>query len=279
MTLAHTADHKKSKQKRNDELSNLRWKNLPDQRANQIRLDTLKSAFVVVKDGIEKTRKEWVEFLIDKKNHMNRVYTDNMIKVYAIRKQYGFAYKEYPDLEGEVWKPIVRSETTIGRWDISNMNRVKQVTKHASNVLWGDRLGLDDNGYPRLGKWKCHIVSFQTFYPDLWAARKPGEIVRHKLDDKLDFRPHMLLLGTGSDNIKDAYDNGKRDDAKNARMKCASHIDGVFEKEHVSQMAAAEYLISKKCSDKSIKSVANSVSDALLGRNKKTAYGRTWNTV
>ena len=100
----------------------------------------------------------------------------------------------------------------MGHWEISNMSRVKQVTKHASNVLWGDRLRRC-NGYPIIsinGKnCYCHVLAFKTFYPELWDAKKLEEMVLHEDDNKEDFRPHKLRLGTASDNAKDARNNGK----------------------------------------------------------------------
>jgi hypothetical protein len=125
----------------------------------------------------------------------------------------------------------------------------------------------------------CHITAFKTFYPELWAAKKPGEMVLHENDDKMDFRPHNLRLGNKSDNAKDAYDNGGYDGTKSARMKCASYVNGEFEKEHESQKNAAEYLKSKGCSEKSVESIHAGINQALAEYNKgKTVkrYGRTW---
>jgi len=274
-TKAHTADHK-DKNRENDTLANIRWLCKRGQRINQDRPDEYKTACLVDRDGEEKTTKEWADYLNSKgeKNHMGREYTADMIKAYAIRKQHGFAYKEYPDLEGEVWKDVEDSKNKHGMWKISNMNRVKYVTKFAENVLEKDRLGLN-GGYPTIrfnGKqWYLHVVAFMTFFPDEWADKKPDEMVLHKEDNKLDFRPEMLRLGTASQNGKDAHDNGKYDGTKSARQKCASYIDGVLEEEHESQEDAAEYLRSighKKAS-------YNRIGLALSGK-LKTAYGRTW---
>jgi hypothetical protein len=275
-TLAHTADHKKCKQTRNDKLTNLRWNDKPGQSKNQIRSETFKYAFIVVKNGVEKTVHEWVDFMNAAKESTEREYTRGMVKMYAQRKQRGFAYKEYPDLEDEVWKSVSGSETSRGHWEISDLRRVKQITKHAVHVLWGDRLSHNANGYPIFGnKQLCHVITFQTFFPELWAARKPGEKVLHEKDDKEDFRPHKLRLGTQSMNVKDAHDNGKYDGSKTERTKCASYVDGKFEKEHESQTTAAEYLKSKGCSKSKIKGIVTHIGMALSG-DRKTAYGRTW---
>ncbi|AGE58173.1 hypothetical protein PBCVNW6652_917R [Paramecium bursaria Chlorella virus NW665.2] len=280
-TPEHTADHIESKQKKNDALANIRWNCRPGQRDNQIRSETNKTAFIVVNDGIEKTMKEWVKHMNAVKMPEDREFTQDMIKYYAQSKQRGFAYKEYPDLEGEKWEEIKGSKNTQGRWEISNMNRVKYATKHADNVLWGERLG-HSNGYPTImvnGKqWLCHILAFKIFHEELWDAKKPEEIVRHEDDDKEDFRPHKLKLGTASGNTKDSYDNGKRDGTKTARMRCVSYIDGVLEKDHDSQSDAAKYLKSKECYRVSIESIVGDISMALSGK-LKTAYGRTWQKI
>jgi hypothetical protein len=276
-TSEHTTDHKESKQKMNNALPNLQWLYPSGQAKNQIRPETYKSAFAIVKDGDEKaakTAKEWVAHLAGKSNHMKREYTEDKIRNYAREKQHGFAYKEYPDLEGEGWKLIEGTKTKRGHWEISDMNRVKYVTTHAANVLSGITLGRN-LGYPTIsinGKnWGCHILAFRAFHPILWNAKQDNEMVLHKDDDKEDFRPHMLYLGTQSINAKDAHDNGKHDGKKTARMKCASYVDGVLEKKHISQADAVEYLKSKGHA----KATESSICMALSG-DRKTAYGRTW---
>jgi len=279
-TKAHTADHI-DQTPANDTLENIRWATKEEQNCNRTIPDTFKTAFLVDRNGEEKTRKEWVDYLNSKgeKNHMGREYTSVMINHYAQKKQHGFAYKEYPDLPGEVWKDVEGSKNKIGMWRVSNMNRVKYVTNHAENVLEGDRLGLM-SGYPMIGingkEWLLHIVVFMTFFPDEWANKKPSEMVLHNEDDKLDFRPEMLRLGTRSENGKDAHDNGKYDGTLTARQKCESYIDGVLEKEHESQCDAVEYLrmIGHK------KACEGNISHALSGTKKngspKIRYGRTW---
>lgn len=240
-SLAHTADHI-DRNPDNDILENIRWLCQSGQQYNRSMPSTLKSAFIISNGDIEKTSKEWVVYLKDQKTRKGRKYNENVLKDYACKKQYGFSYKEYPDLTGEVWKRIENSENKMGRWEISNMSRVKFITKHAENVLSGDRLGLNRDGYPVFVMGYCHIVSFMTFFPDKWASKKPGEMVLHENDDKMDFCPHKLRLGTLSDNKKDANDNGSYDGKKNARMKCASYINEVLEREYESRDAAAKYL-------------------------------------
>jgi len=235
------------------------------------------SAIIVTKGGIEKTINDWVEYLKDEKNPFGRDYTKNNILSYAQKKQHGFSYKEYPDLPGEVWKKITGSENSCGRWEISNMSRVKHITSHAENVLYGERLSLNCDGYPRIkinGKNSfCHILAFMTFFPEEYAAKKPEEYILHEKDDKMDFRPHKLRIGSHADNRTDAHDNGKYDGTPKARMKCASYINGVLEKEHDSQLSAVRYLKSIGYESASF----GNISVVLSGNGKQTtAYNRTW---
>lgn len=271
-TLKHTVDHIDTNYK-NDTLSNLRWLCKKGQRNNQDRPETSKSAFFIVKDEVEKTANEWSELMKCGNQISDHSYTAKMIRYYAQNKQYGFSYKIYPDLPGEVWKEIFGSSTSRGRWEISNMNRVKYITKFAENVLSSDRLGLK-NGYPKIGfggrDWYCHVLSFKTFYNEEYANKNQNEIVMHDDDDKLDFRPHKLHLGTQLVNMISAHDNGKYRGTKSSRQGCVSYINGIYEKEHDSQSDAANYL-------KSIgfeKATNKGISRALKGKYK--SYGRVW---
>jgi hypothetical protein len=281
-TTGHTADHIESKQKKNDALSNIRWMCKKGQAINQIRPETYKTAFLVVKDGIEKTMNEWVKFMNAMKTPEEREFTYNMINNYAQKKQHGFEYKEYPDLEGEDWKEVEGSKNKMGHWEISNMKRVKWITNTgAENVLWGKRLGHNGNGYPFVkinGKQcLCHIMAFAAFHPELWKTKKSDEMVLHEDDDKEDFRPHKLRLDTQTSNMKDSHNNGSRDGTKSARMKCASYINGVLEKDdYISLSDAAEYLKTKGYPKASYKNISKALSDKW---KNKSAYGRTWQKI
>jgi hypothetical protein len=117
-----------------------------------------------------------------------------------------------------------------------------------------------------------------TFFPDEYANKKLDEMVLHEDDDRLDFRPHKLRLGTRSENTIDSYNNGKYDGTKTARMKCVSYIDGVYELMHDSQHDAMRYLrhIGYKKADSS------EIGIALKARNDNkilTRYGRMWKRV
>ena len=278
-TPAHTADHK-DKNRGNDIDSNIRWLNKSEQNDNQDRPETYNTAFLVDRCGEENTTNEWADYLNSRneKNPYGREYTAKMIKYYAQKKQHGFTYKEYSDLEGEVWKDVEGSKNKRGDyWKISNMNRVKYITKYAENVLSGECLGLR-NEYPIIsinGKnWYCHILAFMTFFPEEYANKKPDEMILHEDDDPLNFRPHKLRLGTRADNAIDAHNNGKYDGTKSARMKCVSYIDGIYEIMHNSQDDAVKYLRHigyKKASGGSIGKALND--------KRKSAYDRTWKKI
>lgn len=273
-TLQHTADHIISNQKLNNDISNIRWACKRGQSNNRTTPNKYKSAFVIVKDGLEMTTKEWLEHLKNTKNYFGKSYTATIINRYAIGRHHGFSYKEYPDLEGEVWKHVKDSENKRGRWEISNKSRMKYVTKHMSNVLSEEQFNMV-NGYPYVGingKQKlCHILSFEAFYPDI---PRGDLIVLHNHDDKTDFKPENLRLGSASENAMDAYDNGRRSGTKSARTKCASYIDGILEKEHDSQTDAMKYL-----RDNGYEKATSSNISLVLSGDRENAYGRTWNLI
>ena len=274
-TPKHTADHIDNKRPDYDALTNIRWLDKSRQSKNRDMPENLQSAFLIVKDGEEKTVKEWIDCLKGRDNPFGREYTKEMIYNYARHKRFGFAYKEYLDIPEEVWKIIEGSKTNRGDyWMISDMNRVKFVTRYAENVLSGERLGLSDDGYPRIILGKCHILSFMTFFPEEYAVKKTREMILHEDDDKLDFRPHKLRIGTRVDNATDAYNNGKYDNTKSERMKCASYINGELEKEHNSQRDAAKYLKTKGYAK-----ATHCYINMVLGGKYKTAYDRTWKKI
>lgn len=276
-TYTHTADHI-DRNPTTDTVNNIRWLCKSGQSTNQERPNTRKSAFIIVKDGIEKTIKEWLNYLKNETNSFGRKYTRTVINNYAQRKQHGFSYKAYPDISGEVWKEIIDSDNKTGRWEISNMNRVKYITKYAENVFSKKSIGTNGSGYPIVtingSHLLCHILSFMTFFPDEYASKSPEEFVLHEDDNKLDFRPHKLRLGTQSENMIDAYKNGCYDETKSAMMKCASYIDGVFEKEHESQRSAVRYLKTIGYDNSKDSNIGN-----VLNGSRKTAYGRSWKRI
>ncbi|ABT14769.1 HNH endonuclease [Paramecium bursaria Chlorella virus NY2A] len=273
-TPAHTPDHK-NRIRSDNTLDNIRWKDPSEQNTNREMPETLRSAFIVVRDGVEMTVKEWIDYLKDEKTNSGKKYTNGVIQYFAQRKRYGFSYKVFDDLPGEQWKEVIGSK----KWEVSNKLRMKYKTKYAENVLDVTQISTR-NGYPKISingkEHYVHIVCFQAFNPEAYANMKPGELVRHEKDDRLDFQPEKLLVGTKSQNGFDAHDNGKFDGTNSARKPCVSYIEGVKEKEHISLSDAVRYLRENDWP----KAIRSSIRDALNGKRKngqrKTAYGRTW---
>ena len=278
-TPAHTADHI-NKNSTDDFPENIRWLSKSGQTRNRTLPKTTKTAFIIIKDGIENTAKEWAKIL-EGKNPLGRDYNQEMIKYYAQQKKYGFSYKEYPDLPGEVWKEIRGSKNNKGCWEISNMSRLRWITRFTTNVISGDRLSLI-TGYPSVVINKksrlCHILAFETFFPEEYDAKKPEEMILHENDDKMDFRPSKLRLGTSSDNGMDAHKNGRFDDTKSERKRCASYINGMFEKEYDSQHDAVKYLKSNGITKAARSGIRKSL--IAFGEGKiSVRYDRTWQFV
>lgn len=240
----HTADHI-DRDSLNDTLENIRWASKIEQNNNQRRPTYNKSAFVIAKDGIELTAKGWEDALKDETTPYGGKYTIASIQHYAQQQRYGFGYKKFCDLPGEEWKVVAGSQYKNGEWYVSTEGRVKYKTRFAENVMTAEQLH-NNKGYPVIKfsnkRWYCHIIAFKTFFPEKYAAKRDDEMVLHHEDNKLDFRPRMLTLGTQSQNQADAHNNGCHDNKKSARKPVASYINGEFEQEHESLASAARYL-------------------------------------
>ena len=274
-TSNHSAEHIENDNKNNDIVCELTWMDPSGQSKNRVVPEKLLTAFIVVRNDLEMTNKEWVKYLEKETNSFGRKYTENMISQYVRKKQHGFSYKVYEDLPNEIWYKVVNSDNKMGHWQISDQNRVAYVTKFARNVIDSTRFGFDKK-YPKIninGKHRrLHDVAFEAYYPDLYTAKLPHEMILHKHDDKLDFRPHMLFIGDASKNHKDAHANGCHDGTKTARMPCFSYVNGVFEKRHDSQQDAAEYLRVNGYKNARRGNIGN-----VLKINKDIVrYGRTW---
>ena len=126
------------------------------------------------------------------------------------------------------------------------MNRIAYCTAHARNVISVGRFGFSNKKHPIVcigGKCRfVHDVAYEAFYPGKYDAKMSDEMICHKTDDKLDFRPDNLYIGNRSSNGIDAHDNGLYDDKKTKRTKCISFIDGDFERQYKSMSDAARYL-------------------------------------
>jgi hypothetical protein len=289
-----TADHLDCTNKNYNSLASLVWMNARGQINNRNTPDTMLCAYRIrgkieyEKNGKKRTlsmvatSKQWVA-LLNKKNILNpfgRPYTKSMIDYYTSLNKYGFSYLVYEDLKGEIWKKVENSKTPKGHLEVSNMNRIARITKNARNVVWGDRLCIAD-GYPAInirGKnTGIHIVVFYTFFPEEYKARThPNVLVLHKHDNKLDFRPDNLYLGSKSQNSIDAHKNGKHDDTLTAEKPCESYIDGKFEKRHDSARDAMRYLRSIGKSNAKNSNISAAVRVFEETGVEQSAYDRTW---
>jgi hypothetical protein len=274
-TKEHSTEHIDCTNKNNDIVCELTWMDPIGQVKNRNQPEEYINAFIIVRGALEMTNKGWIRHLSKEKNHMGREYTESMIKHYARQKQHGFSYKVYDDLPEEKWYKVIDSENKMGHWEISDQNRIAYVSSHARNVIDSTRFGFKGK-YPTIGingkNRLLHDVAFEAYYPKAYAEKMPHEIILHKNDDKLDFRPHVLSIGNASKNAKDAHDNGCHIGTKNARMACCSYVDGVFEKMHESQDAAVKYLRANEYPKVS----QGHISTALGSKTVLTRYGRTW---
>ncbi|AGE49554.1 hypothetical protein ATCVCan0610SP_639L [Acanthocystis turfacea Chlorella virus Can0610SP] len=271
-SMHHTADHI-DRDSTNDTLENVRWASTREQNLNKRRPCELKSAFVIVKDGVEHTAKEWSNVFA--KPDGTR-YSENTIREFVQQQKYGFRYKTFPNLRGEMWKAVPGSKNKNGEWFISNKNRMKYKTRYAENVMTVDKL-LKVAGYPTVGingkTWPCHVLSMMAFRPNEYAAKLQGDIVLHKHDNKLDFNPFRLRWGSPSENSSDAHDNGKFYGTNSARRPVASYVGGELEREHESLINAVRYLRENGYS----KARDGNVHRAL--KTGSVCYARTWKAI
>lgn len=272
-TLQHTAEHIDNDNKDNDIISELTWIDKTGQQKNRSMPQDNLSAFIIVRDGIELTLKEWVSKLKNEKNDFGRPYTRGMIYHYVQRNQMGFYYKTYDDLPNEIWKKVSGSDNKLGWWMVSDKNRVSFNTKHGRNIIQSSNFKTDT--YPTIcinGKnIGIHVVVFETFYPEEYAKKTSSHLIRHLNDDKHDFRPENLAIGTAHENAKDAHDNGRHDGKRSGRVACISYVDGVLEKTYNSQLEVVEYLLKEGYSIHNTSNIKRA-----MKKPNHTCYGRTW---
>lgn len=261
-TKSHTADHI-DRNPENNTIDNLRWASKSEQRDNQMRPKTQKNAFIIIKNGYERTANEWAEEL--------GCHFCTILR-YAQNKTNGFSYKEYPDIFGEVWTKIEGSKNSKGRWEVSNMKRAKYITNNASIVY--DKFVLR-KGYPSIrvnGKQNdIHTLTFKAFNPNIVIGK--GEVVRHLDDNKKNFALGNLDIGTISQNSIDAHNNGKYDGTKSARRPVTSYVNGVKEQDFDSLVDAVKYLKMNgypRARASHISTFSNTTS---------IRYGRTWKSL
>ena len=246
--LTFTADHIESERKLDDDLSNLRWLHKSGQVKNRIMPETYKSARLIVNDLFpedELTAKEWTE-LFTKSDGTK--YRHKTISKLARTKKNGFSYKTYDNLDDEEWK--IYGDLDKNHVAISNMNRVKDVTFSSSgreeHVRTSEQLCMKSR-YPCIiidgEPHYIHVLVFQLWYPEKWKNKNSDEMVLHKKDNRLDFRPENLYLGTPSKNGIDAHDNGKYDDTQSVRQPCIAYKDDAVVEEFKSIHDAARYIL------------------------------------
>ena len=262
----HTADHING-DKVNDMLPNLRWATKTEQCLNRTIPKAKKNASLIVHNGREQTAKEWA-FEMNKSN--------NSIIGYA-RKDGDWSFKVFLNLEGEIWKQVKDSNTSMGNWEISNKGRVAFVSKHFRNVMTSDQLSCIGGGYPSIGikgvQNYTHVLAFKTFFPEEWANKRDDQFVLHADDDKKNFYIDNLRLGTIHENSREAHDNGCHDGKSSQRMSCVatSVIDGT-EQKFESKREAVRWLrehINPKAS-------WGGINDCIHNKERKSAYGFIW---
>lgn len=267
----YTADHINNKEPTNDALSNIRWADKPKQSKNRTMPESCKSAFLIVKDRVEKTAVDWAK---------EEGVTPQAIFYRAVSGTKGFAYKKYEDLPNEVWKEVEGSRTPKGYWQISNMCRIKCITKHAENVISGDRLSINIDGYPTANINRnsifLHVLAFKTFFPDEYKKKGDDMMVLHKKDIKTDFRPENLELGTRSDNGLQAHKNGRYDHTLSVGKRCVSVDTNGVEKEHINLSDAARYLNEIGYTSAIGRSISKAIEKTEAKGKAHVAYDHTW---
>ncbi|ABT14598.1 hypothetical protein NY2A_B199R [Paramecium bursaria Chlorella virus NY2A] len=253
----HTVDHF-DKNRKNNVLTNLRWLDESGQKSNRDMPETYKTAFIIVKDGIEKTAKEWAA--------SERVTEDTMY-CRARENQKGFAYKDYENLEDEEWKDV------SARNKISNFGRYALHSGDARKVMFAHELRTNGR-YPMVGNIGLHVTVFKTFYPETFEEY-PNLKVLHLDDDPMNPVLSNLYLGTDSDNRKDAHDNGCYDGTPRERIPCFGiHKKSGDRTEKFESIHDAETWLRKNVNKKA---TFVNISGCFTNPEKhKSAYGYVW---
>lgn len=247
-TPRHTVDHINNNAPGDDRIENIRWLCKTGQRHNQTRSETYNNAFLIVRNEVEKTSREWETYFKDNPKEREDIPAKSLSKEtilnLAIENKYGFSFKVYPDLPGETWFVVPDSFSRYAHWEFSTKCRMARVSSYARNVFSGDRFYLF-NDYPTVyfneTHQRCHVIVFKTLFPEEYAARGI-KVVCHRDDDKTNFAPDNLYLGTAAENTSDSYKNGKHDGKGSAQRPVVSFVSGVFEKHHDSYADAERYL-------------------------------------
>jgi hypothetical protein len=280
-----TADHLDCTNKNFDSIISLTWMDKDGQSRNQIRPDTCADAFLIsgpLPNSNKKhtaTSKEWEKIYAGILNRNGNVLKRTSFSDYARRNVKGFSYKIFNDIPGEIWKTVVNSKNSRFHLEVSNKCRIARVSKYTRNVLSGDRLGLDrDRPITAVNGNDCHIhiLVFAAFYPELYESKETGQVVRHLNDVSMDFRPENLVLGTRPENGTEAHDNGCHSGSSKERQACASFINDKFEKRHISQRDAADYLKANGYPNASNTAISRAIRAFKNNDKILIIYERTW---
>ena len=90
-----------------------------------------------------------------------------------------FSWYNVPDLEGEIWKPVTKTDhktmcadmSEIYDYFVSNMERFKTVTKSTQNAKIRDFRGQERPGFKLMGHFLFHRVVALVFHPDQLNAK------------------------------------------------------------------------------------------------------------
>ena len=271
-TLDHSADHIYSAQKTNNSIWNLKWSTYSEQSMNRENPDDRKSAFVIVKDGIEKTIKEWMAYMSCSETTIYNKVQNNID---------GFSYKIYEDLPGEYWKIIPNSIIYRGYMMISNKSRVAIHNNYGARHIRDAQVLHKWGKYPKVGDMFAHQIIMELFCPEKIKYKKDGEIILHKNDNKLDFSPENLYFGSYPQNGIDAHDNGSFDGTLTERKSCVARLlDGTLVKRFDSRADAADWLISQGF-EKAIRASITMVIDKFRkdGITRKLSCSYAWTSM
>lgn len=105
-----------------------------------------------------------------------------------------------------------RPQTHAPEYDIWTMNRLLRYSHDDSQTgcrIWDGQINKP-GGYGRIGyrgrQWRAHRLSYTL----LWAKIPEGMDLLHSCDNPLCINPQHLRPGTHAENIKEAYQKGRK---------------------------------------------------------------------
>lgn len=117
-----------------------------------------------------------------------------------------------------------------------------------------------------------HILVFKSFYPLTYTNTLQ---ICHFDDNPLNANLLNLYLGSKSDNGIDAYNNGKYDNTKSARIPCIGVNKKTDERFEFKSLAEAESWLRD---NDELKASFTHISMCING-TQKSAYGFTWHSI